>query len=356
MKKILSNVIKGFILTSSVAAVGICTITISNNSLKESNKDIPSIADDKVFQVEKTKTLVESENRISENQSKVESSNEEIVKSTKIEEDDIEEIKNAEESLENTEKENNTIESKKEEEKNNTVESKKAEEKNNTVESKKTEKQNNIVESEREEEQNDTIESKKAEEQNNTIESKKEEENSAVESEKSNETNTEEESNSRTFTEEQLKYMLEQAKKGEKIDQDNYEKALEEKGLKVPEEKHTVEFHFYSTLNPITVYRNYDEEFWSKCGKDGAGCIWFAEFSCDMNECEGFSEPGSNLLSGKVLIGRRGDILKYTMVAPKGKPGYRFKQWEIISDNKVVSDNEYEGILVNRYRAIYEKY
>ena len=126
------------------------------------------------------------------------------------------------------------------------------------------------------------------------------------------------------------------------------------KGLKVPEEKHTVEFHFYSTLNPITIYRNYDEEFWSKCGTDGAGCIWFAEFSCDMNECEGFSEPGSNLLSGKVLIGRRGDILEYTMVAPKGKPGYRFKQWEIISDDKIFPDNE--GILVNRYRAIYEKY
>ncbi len=150
--------------------------------------------------------------------------------------------------------------------------------------------------------------------------------------------------------------ILKKAAEGEKRDRENYEKALKEKGLNPPSDEHTVEFHFYSTLRDLKVRRNGDAEYWDKCGKDGVNCIWFVEFSCDMNECEGFAEPGSNELSGHVLLGRRGDTKEYVMQPPKAKPGYRFKAWEIVSARGTVTQYGETGVLVSSYRAIYEKY
>ena len=152
---------------------------------------------------------------------------------------------------------------------------------------------------------------------------------------------------------------IEQAKKGEALQQQEYREAYYEKYGKYPEEeKSSVEFHFYSTMKTITIHRNEsktNENYWSGCGVDGRGCIWFADFSCDMNACEGFVEPGSGSLKNSIRIGRRGDILEYTMEAPKAKPGYKFKQWEIISANKNITNTETPGILISKYIAIYEK-
>ena len=146
--------------------------------------------------------------------------------------------------------------------------------------------------------------------------------------------------------------MLEAAKKGEEKDKEAYKEAYKEKYGKEPEEKEsTLEFHFYSTLKTITVRRTSEYDNLAICGKDGSGCVWLIDFSCDMNKCVGFNEPGSGLLKGDVRIGRRGDISSYTMTAPDAKPGYKFKQWEIISARK----NQTNGVLIGKYIAIYEK-
>ncbi len=141
------------------------------------------------------------------------------------------------------------------------------------------------------------------------------------------------------------------------------ERLAKEQEGKEPEaqEEHTVEFHFYSTIRDLKVRRTGGSaNYWNDgtCGTDGSGCIWFAEFSCDMNECEGFAEPGTGLMKGTVTLGRRGDITEYVMQPPKAKPGYRFKAWEMISVNgKPITDKDGEnGILLARYRAVYEKY
>ena len=150
--------------------------------------------------------------------------------------------------------------------------------------------------------------------------------------------------------------MLEAAKEGEKLDHQKYVDEYTKKYGHAPEEKTEVEFHFYSTLKDLKVRRNGDASHWAECGENGVNCIWFVEFSCDINECEGFAEPGSNELSGKVLIGRRGDTTEYIMQPPKAKPGYRFKAWEIVSANGTITQYGETGVLVSKYRAVYEKY
>ncbi len=375
MKKLSVKATKGLFLASGVVTAGVCTLamSINNNSFESSDKETLSFVENKTIEVEKAKVLVEAEKNIDEAKAKAETANEEVAKATETKEEAAREVKTLEEAVKKAEEAKKVAEAEvnaaKSEEERKVAEAKvkameeeikKAEEERELANAKVKEAEKRVKEAE---ETRKTAEEvvKQAEEAKKTTETEIEKKatnvnkNTNNETKKSTETKAEEES-SRSLTEEQLKYMLEQAKKGEKIDQENYEKALEEKGLKVPEEKHTVEFHFFNTKNPITVHRYGDEDYWSKCGKDGAGCIWFVEFSCDMNECVGFSDSGSDTLKEKVLIGRRGDVLEYTMEAPKGKPGYRFKQWEIISANKTVTNNEYEGVLVSRYRAIYEKY
>lgn len=163
-------------------------------------------------------------------------------------------------------------------------------------------------------------------------------------------------SESRSLTDEQLKKMLELAAKGEEKDREQYEKAYTEKYGHAPEEKHEVEFHFYSTLNPLTV-RLYDHDNYytpSKCGETGSGCIWFAEFSCDLNQCVGFLDTHTNELKDNVIYAKRASIKEYTMKAPEARYGYKFKQWEIISDRKNITVNGQTGIAY-KYIAIYEK-
>ena len=81
--------------------------------------------------------------------------------------------------------------------------------------------------------------------------------------------------------------------------------------------------------------------------EDKAGIIWWAEFSCDMDKCEGFKEHDSDNLSDKVIEGRRGDIRSITMEAPKAKEGYKFvgwKKYEVKYDGADFSIQGFEAI------------
>lgn len=160
----------------------------------------------------------------------------------------------------------------------------------------------------------------------------------------------------RSLTDEQLQRVLEAAKKGEEADREQYIKDYTEKYGHAPEEEKTeVEFHFYNTVNPITV-RLYDHEGYytaSRCGETGSGCIWFAEFTCDLNQCVGFPDSSSKELKGDVVYSLRADKKEYTMNAPEARPGYKFKQWELISDRKNTLYGQ-TGIAY-KYVAIYEK-
>ncbi len=370
MKKLSGKTIKGLVIASSIVTVGVFTtiIGINSNTLK---------ARDKV-------TLSLVQNQVGQAKEKIKEANKAIEKATKVKEEATKEVETAEKTVKKAEEEKKIAEEEvknaKTDEEKKIVEDKikaieekikKAEEEKKTAEE-KVKKAEDIVKKAEEEKKVAQEEIEKVEEEKKitkqetktTTQSKATTQSKTTEGKKST-TNSETkqptvtnaaDGSSKSLTDEQLKYMLEQAKKGEEIDRENYEKALEEKGIEVPEEKHTVEFHFFNTSNSITVRRHGDEDYWSKCGKNGQGCIWFVEFSCNMNECVGFSEPGSGALKDNVLIGRRGDILEYTMDAPKGKPGYRFKQWEVISANKNITDNGYDGVLISKYIAIYEKY
>ena len=161
---------------------------------------------------------------------------------------------------------------------------------------------------------------------------------------------------SRSLTDEQLKKMLDAAAKGEELDRQKYEEEYEKVHGHAPEEeKHEVEFHFYSNLNPLKV-RLYDHVNYyttSRCGATGSGCIWFAEFACDLNECVGFPDDVTGELKDDVIYSRRADIKEYTMQAPEARYGYKFKQWELISERK----NTIYGQtgLAYKYVAVYEK-
>ena len=161
---------------------------------------------------------------------------------------------------------------------------------------------------------------------------------------------------SRLLTDEQLKKMLDAAAKGEELDRQKYEEEYEKVHGHAPEEeKHEVEFHFYSNLNPLKV-RLYDHVNYyttSRCGATGSGCIWFAEFACDLNECVGFPDDVTGELKDDVIYSRRADIKEYTMQAPEARYGYKFKQWELISERK----NTIYGQtgLAYKYVAVYEK-
>ncbi len=160
----------------------------------------------------------------------------------------------------------------------------------------------------------------------------------------------------RSLTDEQLKKMLEAAAKGEELDREQYKKDYEAKYGHAPkEEKQEVEFHFYSNLNPLTV-RLYDHENYyttSRCGATGSGCIWFAEFACDLNECVGFPDDNTGELKDDVIYSRRADIKEYTIQAPEARYGYKFKQWELISEQKNTIYGQ-TGIAY-KYVAVYEK-
>ena len=98
----------------------------------------------------------------------------------------------------------------------------------------------------------------------------------------------------------------------------------------------------------ITVTSAKDEEYQAFIEKGYApvNVIWWAQFSCDMEKCEGFKEHPSNKMVDKVVEGRRGDV-SITMEAPKAKEGYTFVGWQ-------TTTVEYGGIKIQGFEAIYD--
>lgn len=113
-----------------------------------------------------------------------------------------------------------------------------------------------------------------------------------------------------------------------------------------------------STERPVTARRytiysatgtNGEFNFDEKCTqRDCHEYIWYAMFTCNLNECEGFNEPGSNRKSESVIISRRGDVVSITMNAPKAKAGYVFVGWE-------ESTTTVNYATMKSYRAVYKK-
>ncbi len=392
MKKIPVKLLSG-ILATSVVTASICAIGADiSKSLKSNDKDTLNYIEKDVVSLKNAKALTEAQNEAKLTQNKVDVINkavdeaqkevesaEEKVEATKALEEEVEATKALEEEagakVESTRKEveKTTANQKAAEEELTKADdllknAKKAQEAAEAeVKSAKTAEAKKVAEEKVKAAKEEVANATQVQKEANTKKQAAEEEakqaeenirntqqsNNAITSNesKANESSTEQKSGG-FLTDEILK----KAAEGEKRDRENYEKALKEKGLTPPSNEHTVEFHFYSTLRDLKVRRNGDADYWATCGEDGVNCIWFAEFTCDMNECEGFAEPGSNELSGHVLLGRRGDTKEYIMQPPKAKPGYRFKAWEIVSAHGTVTQYGETGVLVSSYRAVYEKY
>lgn len=88
-------------------------------------------------------------------------------------------------------------------------------------------------------------------------------------------------------------------------------------------------------------------EFLASSNYEPENVIWWAQFSCDTDKCEGFKKQGTDELTDIVVEGRRGDA-SMTMEAPKAKEGYTFVGWE-----KSIVD--YCGMKIQGYEAIYEE-
>ena len=417
MKKLPFNATKGLLLGSgAIAVIGACVVAVNANNLFKAKNENISLIENGILETQKAKILVDAENEVNESKAQVEEANKEIEKATlakekakkeveaaleaitkaekdkKLAEDEVKNAKTSKEraialekvkaaseavnkakatkneanaKVQNAEK---TIAEAQENKKVAEQRVQKAEDNKKAIEEEirineeakanaqklaNEQAKKNVEENTKKEvkEQTPILESKTELEKKAPTESKttKENKNATVTNPSTNE--------NRSLTDEQLKKMLEAAKKGEEADRQKYIDEYTEKYGHAPvEEKQEVEFHFYSTLNPLTV-RLYDHNNYytsSRCGETGSGCIWFAEFSCNLDQCVGFPDSNTNELKGNVLYARRASIKEYTMKAPDARPGYKFKQWEIISDNKNKTVNGNTGIAY-KYIAIYEK-
>ncbi len=80
--------------------------------------------------------------------------------------------------------------------------------------------------------------------------------------------------------------------------------------------------------------------------------IWWAQFSCDLNECEGFDNHLEKGKTGTLLEGRRAEISEIKMTAPAAKEGYKFVGWKYLGEVAIDKDGK---ITVQSYKAVYEK-
>ncbi len=408
MKKLSFKAMKGILLGSGVAtAACACVVAVNvNNSFKTTDGEKISVVESEAIEAQDVKVLADAEKEVSESKVEVEQATKAIEVATEAKETAEMEVAVAEEELTKAEEAKKLAEAevknaKTEEERNVALEKVKETEEaltkatenkeeaeakvqkaakavmeaeNNKKEAeqrvKKAEENKKSIEeeirknSEVEEQKQQVSRPEPAKEEAETkeasvTETKGESQNSETKTESQNNNTTVADSStgeSRSLTDEQLKRMLEAAALGEKEDREAYEKAYSDKYGHLPEEKHEVEFHFYSNLNPLTVrlydHNNYYTE--SKCGLTGSGCIWFAEFSCDLNQCVGFLDSYTGKLVGDVIYAKRASIKEYTMKAPEARDGYKFKYWELVSDRKNVTINGQTGIAY-KYIAVYEK-
>ena len=117
--------------------------------------------------------------------------------------------------------------------------------------------------------------------------------------------------------------------------------------------KTEIEDKIYSSDETITVKVEDDEEVqkWLKehPGYD-ANIIWWVEFSCDSDKCEGFDNHLGKGKTNTLLEGRRASVKTIEMKAPKAKDGYHFVGWE-----KGTTTIGNSGVTVQSYKAIYEE-
>ncbi len=197
----------------------------------------------------------------------------------------------------------------------------------------------------------------------------------------------------RSFTDEQLQYMLEQAKKGEQRQKEEYEaqvKAIQEQAAAKKAEREAKEQAEKEALEreeqarreresteslknrgvatQSTVFGDREFTFAQEhidtpfdvdtrdnpqevictgehCGgEENRGYIWFARFKSNYNI---FREPGSNNYVNNVLIGRRGCVSSWIQYAPSVINGQKFHvTWSVETTRE-------ENMLVNVYTATY---
>ena len=234
-----------------------------------------------------------------------------------------------------------------------------------------------------------------------TVEKAEEVKKEVKKAEQSKQPETKKESN-RQFTDEQLKYMLEQAKKGEERQKKEYEekvKAIEEEAAakkaereareaaeRAAAEKEAQERAARESTESLksrgyvkqdtqlsspelsTAQRQVDVAFdpnskenprqiictGGYCGdpatglKGDPGYIWFAKFE---SNCPVFVEPGTGRLVNSVLIGRRSSVYSWIQYVPTYACGKTLdlNTWNNNIRNEIISYN----IAVNVYSAIY---
>ncbi len=223
---------------------------------------------------------------------------------------------------------------------------KKVEEATKTVEEKEQNKKDaeeKVAEAKKTESKENKVASNKTSESNSTTESKK------TQSTTKNNTTTKQEQKQENKSEEQgSKFNL--SDYPELMDKIN--KTTEEQVKQIEEEakKKTVEFNFYSANKELFISCRGDH-----CGEDQQGYIWFVELECDLNKCEGFTDPSTGTKVSNLLSGRRGDVTTYTVMAPAAKYGYRFVGWQLVSTRKMATSDLGTGIVLGKYIATYEK-
>ena len=125
----------------------------------------------------------------------------------------------------------------------------------------------------------------------------------------------------------------------------------------------TKEFpHFEEAYEEVTTETTYTEETVTISSSNDAyyqnylkehnfqpkNVIWWVQFTCDEEMCEGFDERATGTKNSMIIEGRRGDIETITMTAPKAKEGYHFVKW-------VATTVKYSGVEMQGYKAVYEK-
>ncbi len=344
MKKIVFKTTIGFLSLGIIAGAGILAtnyikhdgqltytseIAQKNSSLKDIEQEIKKAEEDldkaEVVKEEAENEVKKAEETISEASKEKEVAIAELKNAKTAEEKEIAQAKIAEA----TEKMEQAEETKK-------VAEKKVEEATKTVEQNKQTVEEKVAE-------------KKATE-NEIVSNKTTESNATV-------TNNKTQSTAKNNT--TTKQKDESEEQGSKFDLSKYPDLLDEINKKTEEQvkdieeeakKKTVEFHFYSANKELMLRCRGDH-----CGEDQQGYIWFVELECDLNKCEGFTDSTTGNKVSKVLLGRRGDITSYTVIAPAAKYGYKFVGWELVSTRKIATNELGTGYLLGKYIATYEK-
>ncbi len=104
------------------------------------------------------------------------------------------------------------------------------------------------------------------------------------------------------------------------------------------------------SANTITVSSQddrYFNEYIKEKNFDKVSVIWWSKYSCDMTQCEGFTNRETNTKVESIFEGRRGDV-DITMEAPAAREGFEFAGWEVYEDT-------YAGVAIQSVKALYKE-